>query len=55
MRLGPLAIEWGGLQYKVGPFWLRDGLHLWWGDRGVHLYWHKHRTQRRIVFDRLER
>ena len=50
-----LHIEVGGMRVRRGPFWLPDGLHLWYGDRGVHLYWHRGvGDPRRVIFDRLE-
>lgn len=36
---GPLSIAFGGLRIKYCGVWLPDGLHLWWGKRGVHLFW----------------
>ena len=54
MRLGKLCIEAGRMHVKRGPFWLPDGLHVWWGDRGVHLFWHYSPHMGRVTFDRAE-
>lgn len=49
-------IEAGGLWHKIGPFWLPDGLHIWIGSRGVHLFWKRgSHDRRRIVFDQMGR
>lgn len=52
MTLGRLDISAGGLHVKRGPFWLPDGLHIWIGNRGVHLFWSYSKHMRRVVFDR---
>ena len=49
-----LHIEFGGRCVKRGPFWIPDGLHIWIGSRGVHMFWSRSPYQRRITFDRLE-
>jgi hypothetical protein len=49
-----LHIEAGGLWHKVGPVRLPDGLHVWVGNRGVHLFWKRGAlNRRRVVFDRM--
>ncbi len=54
MRLD-LHIEAGGSHRKVGRFWVPDGLHVWLGSRGVHLFWARSPYVRRVTFDRLGR
>jgi hypothetical protein len=49
-----LHIELGGMSVRRFGLSIPDGLHVWVGSRGVHLYWHKSRYQRRVTFDRLE-
>ena len=51
-NIGRFDCEFGTAWVRVGRVWLPEGLHLWWGDRGVHLYWRRSSYQRRIVFDR---
>jgi len=36
---GKLEIEAGGMARRRFRLWIPDGLHIWLGDRGVHLYW----------------
>lgn len=49
MRIGPLDIAAGGYWVKRGPFLLPDGLHIWFRNRGVHMYWSHSDYQPRIV------
>lgn len=51
LKLGPLEIEAGGMYTRRLGLWLPDGLHIWLGRRGVHLFWHHSPYQRRVVFD----
>lgn len=55
MKLGPLFIEAGKMRVKRLGVWLPDGLHVWVGTRGVHVFWSgsPFRNQRRISFERL--
>lgn len=53
MTLGPLNIEFGGVRHRVGPFWIRDGLHIWIGRRGVHLFWRSDPPLRHVEWDLL--
>jgi hypothetical protein len=56
LALGRLDIQAGTGRVRVaGRFWLPDGLHLWWGGRGVHLFWRRSRFERRVMFDHVER
>lgn len=48
LLVGPLFLEAGSVRHRIGHIWLPDGLHCWWGDRGVHLFWH---SAPRIVRD----
>ena len=51
-KLGPLDIEAGGVRHKRVGVWWPDGLHIWLGSRGVHLFWSPSRYISRISFDR---
>lgn len=33
-----LSVQIGGQRHRVGRLWLPDGLHIWVGNRGVHLW-----------------
>jgi hypothetical protein len=35
--------------------WIPDGLHTWFGRRGVHLFWHHSPHAARVSFDREDR
>jgi hypothetical protein len=38
--IGKLFVQFGGLRKRVGPLWIPDGLHIWWGYTRVrHLFW----------------
>lgn len=52
LKLGPLYIEAGSLRHKRFGVWLPDGLHIWLGRRGVHLFWSASPHAARIEFDR---
>lgn len=54
MNIGPIQIEAGGIRHGVGRFWVPDGLHIWVGLRGVHIYWSKSKWTRRVSFDRAD-
>lgn len=49
-----LSVEVGGSRVKVGRFWIPDGLHIWIGYRGVHLFWHRSPYASRVMWDRYE-
>lgn len=49
--VGPFDAQWGGLWHRVGCVRVPDGLHLWWGDRYVHLFWKRGGTGR-VLFGR---
>jgi hypothetical protein len=40
--VGQLRVDAGGLLRRVWRFWIPDGLHIWWGNRGVHVFWSSH-------------
>lgn len=50
-NVGPLYIQAGGMTTKLGPLRLWDGLHLWWGAHGLHLFWSPSPFQKRISRD----
>lgn len=51
---GWLFVEFGGLSWRVGRWWVPDGLHVWWRDRGVSVYWRRGRRDRRsVIFSRM--
>jgi hypothetical protein len=52
LKLGPLDVEGGTMRRKRLGLWLPDGLHIWLGSRGVHIFWAHSRYSRRIEFDR---
>jgi hypothetical protein len=52
LRLGPLHVEAGGLLHRRFGRWIPDGLHIWLGSYGVHVYWARSRWGRRIEFAR---
>lgn len=54
LHLGPLYVAAGGLWHKRFGRWLPDGLDIWVGGRGMHLYWARGEG-RRISFERIER
>jgi hypothetical protein len=41
MRLvvGKFDVEAGSMRHRVGRVWVPDGLHVWYGNRGLHLFW----------------
>jgi hypothetical protein len=39
LQLGLLDIQIGGMRRRLWRLWVVDGLHIWWGNRGWHLYW----------------
>ena len=41
-------VEAGSIAYRVRGRWVRDGLHFWWGTRGLHAYWRRTPGQRRL-------
>lgn len=49
LKIGPLDISAGGLYVKRGRFLLPDGLHIWFRDRGLHMYWSHSDLSPRIV------
>jgi len=53
-KLGPLQIEVGGMQVHRFGSLIPDGLHIWAGRRGMHLFWHHSPHQGRVVFERDE-
>lgn len=54
LQIGKLDIEAGGLRHRRLGMWLPDALHMWWGDRGVHMFWARSRHMPRVTFDRVE-
>ena len=38
LEVGRLSVEAGGEYIRIGRFWVPDGLHVWWGARGFHLW-----------------
>jgi hypothetical protein len=52
MKVGPLSIDFGSLKVRRFGFWIPDGLHIWIGHRGVHLWWHGSPYSGRVEFDR---
>ena len=36
-----LHVEAGGIAHRVRGRWVRDGLHVWLGTRGWHVYWRR--------------
>lgn len=52
LKLGRLDVEAGGLWHRRFGLWLPDGLHIWLGRRGVHLFWSRSPYMPRITFDR---
>jgi len=53
VKVACFDIEVGSLNHRVGRIWIPDGLHIWVGSRGVHLYWKHSVYERRVAFDRL--
>ena len=53
-KLGPLDLEAGTMKVRRLGLWLPDGLHLWLGTRGVHLFWHSTPHVGRVTFERAE-
>jgi hypothetical protein len=53
-KLGRFDFEAGTTRVKRGPLSVPDGLHLWWGKRGVHLFWRKSKYAPRVMWDREE-
>jgi hypothetical protein len=51
LRVGLLDVAVGGLYHRFGPLLIPDGLHLWWGNSGVHVFW---RHSPRVIWDRDE-
>ncbi len=51
MRLGKLDVSAGTNGVKRFGVWLPDGLHIWFGSRGVHLFWSGSPYQHRVTFD----
>lgn len=37
--LGPLHVQAGNMRTSFFDRYVRDGLHIWIQNRGVHLYW----------------
>lgn len=54
LKIGRLEVEAGGLYHKRLGIWIPDGLHIWYGWRGVHLYWARSPHMPRISFDRID-
>lgn len=52
VAIGPLDIEAGGMRVRRFGVWLPDGLHVWFGSRGVHLFWSKSEHAGRITVER---
>lgn len=53
LKVGKLDVQIGGMGVKRFGLMLPDGLHVWWGSRGVHLYWHRSEFQPgHVIFDR---
>lgn len=53
-RLGPLDVEAGGVAHKRLGLWIPDGLHIWLGRRGVHMFWARSRYMPRVTFETAE-
>lgn len=53
-KLGALDVEAGGLRHKRLGVWIPDGLHIWLGRYGVHLYWARSPHMPRISFETFE-
>lgn len=53
-KLGALDVEAGGLWHKRRGVWIPDGLHVWLGNRGVHMFWARSRYMRRVTFERAD-
>ena len=53
MRMVSASISAGGMRRRVGRFMVPDGLHVWIGSRGGHVYWGRSPLgDRRVTFDR---
>jgi hypothetical protein len=39
LKVGKLDVEVGSMRVRVGHLWLPDGLHVWWGEHPLHLFW----------------
>lgn len=55
IKLGFLYVEAGSLYHLIRGRWIPDGLHVWLGRYGVHLFWQRSPYARRITFDRRRR
>jgi hypothetical protein len=53
-KIGDLEVEAGGVRHRRLGVWWPDGLHIWLGSCGVHIYWSRSPYMPRITFDRLE-
>lgn len=51
-KFGSLYIEAGSLYHLIRGRWIPDGLHIWLGRYGVHLFWQRSPYARRITLDR---
>lgn len=54
LKLCRLRIEAASMRVKRFGLWLPDGLHIWLGSHGVHLFWAYSPHKPRIEFDREE-
>jgi hypothetical protein len=50
-KIGRLDVECGGMRVKRFGLWIPDGLHVWWGNRGVHLFWASSPYMPRVTFE----
>lgn len=53
LMLGPLYVQVGGGLSRWHRLVLWDGLHLWWGGRGVHMFWERSPYMPRLTTGRL--
>jgi hypothetical protein len=54
IEIGRFHLQIGGASMKKGPFWIPDGLFVWWGAVGVSAFWSGSPYQRRISLMRDE-
>lgn len=55
IKFGSLSIEGASMFHLIRGRWVPDGLHIWLGRYGVHLFWRRSPYARRITFDRRPR
>jgi hypothetical protein len=53
-KFGPIDLEAGTMKVRRLGLSIPDGLHLWFGTRGVHLFWHGSSHAGRVTFERAE-